>query len=680
MKRMKRLTALTSALLSLTIMLSSCGGAAPIEKVDSSGAAESSASVTSDEKSEASEKDTKEPTAVQSADDDTSGMTFKEAPMLEELVASGEIPPVEERLPEEPLISTADEIGKYGGTFRGAGFGPTHGQLDTEGFRFTGLLRLEPDLKTMTPMLLKEYTVNDDFTEWVLTLRKGLKWSDGEPFTSDALMFWYEDILLNEEVTPTVHDRYISGGEVMKMEAVDDETVKVSFAAPYPAFDVVMMNSCGPGEYMWAPRHYLENWHIKYNTEAEALAKEEGQESWVAAFNIHKDRGQTGTDCEAPDISPWLLREIDDQGNRYFHRNPYYFVVDKEGNQLPYIDEQVSVLVADAQTRTLKLMSGELHAAAENPLPVSEYTLYKDGEAQGDYTTYMFENTRGSDCAFTFNITHKDPVLRELFNDVKFREAMSLSIDRQQINEVLFFNRATIRAAVPPPDTSFMDDWMNDYMTEFDPEGAGERFDELGLEWDAAHAQRTRPDGSTLVLVLETTEEFAAMAEMVAEMWTEAGIKTEFKQQERSFMRERFLTNERDVQCFTFDSVAEFALRSNPEKIKPAWVRDELGFAPLYREWYDSDGASGEEPPQELQDFRAAVEEWQLLTPGSDEYIQAGKDILKTHTENLWYVGLTVAPRVVIISNTLGNTPDEGTFAGDYKFWFPFRGDAWYFK
>ena len=441
-----------------------------------------------------------------------------------------------------------------------------------------------------------------------------------------------------------------------------------------------MMNSCSPGEYMWAPRHYLEKWHTKYNTDADALAKEEGKEGWALAFTEHQDRAQTGVDTEAPDMTPWLLRQIDEQGNRYFDRNPYYFVVDKEGNQLPYIDQQISVLVADAQTRTLKLMSGELHAAAENPLPVKDYTLYKDGEEQGKYKVYMFDNTRGSDCSFTFNITHKDPVLREIFNNVKFREAMSLAIDRQQVNDVLYFSRATPRQAVPPANTSFMEDWMNDYMIEYDVEGANQRLDEIGLEWDAAKTQRLRPDGQPLQIVLESIEEFAPMAEMVAEMWTAVGVKTDFKQQERSFARERFQTNERDAQCFTFDSVAEFALRANPEKIMPAWVRDELGFASTYREWYDSNGAAGEEPPQELKDLRQAVIDWQIMTPGSDEYIAKGKEILTTHTNNLWYIGLTVAPRVVIISDTLGNTPTEGTFAGDYKFWYPFRGDAWYFK
>jgi peptide/nickel transport system substrate-binding protein len=544
--------------------------------------------------------------------------------------------------------------------------------------RFVGLLRIEPDLTTLRPFILKDYQANDDFTVWTLTLRKGMKWSDGTPFTSDAFKFWYEDILLNQEVTPAIGASWRSGDQVMTLETPDEVTVRCTFASSNPAFDIVILKTFNMG--MWAPRHYLEKWHIKYNPQANDIAKSEGFETWAQAFNLHKDKSQAQTDVNCPDIAPWVLSQIDAQGNKYFDRNPYYFVVDKAGNQLPYIDQQVGVIVADAQVRTLKLASGELHGAAENPLPVKDYTLYREGEQQGDYTTFLFDNSRGSDCSFTFNITHRDPVLREIFNNVKFREAMSLAINRQQINDVLYFGRAIIRQAVPPANTSFMEDWMNEYMAQYDLDGANQRLDEIGLRWNAGRTQRLRPDGRPLQIVLESTEEFTPMGEMVAEMWTAVGVKTDYKQNERTFARERFLTNERDAQCFTFDSAAEFALRADPSKIQPAFVRDELGFATQYRQWYDTNGATGEEPPQDLKYLRALVDEWIALAPTNPQYVEKGKEMLNIFTKNLWYIGLTVAPRVVIISNKLGNTPKEGTFAGDYSFWYPFRGDAWYFK
>ena len=604
--------------------------------------------------------------------------TAKEAPQLAEKVAKGELPPLAQRLPEEPFVTSASETGKYGGIYRGAHFGPAQGQVDTELLRMVGLLRIETDLRTMRPFLAKDVQANSDFTVWTITLRKGLKWSDGKPFTSADFKFWYDDILLNSEVTPAIAPSWKTGDNVMKLETPDELTVRCTFASSNPAFDIVLLKAFNLA--MYAPRHYLEKWHIKYNPQANDVAKSEGFETWAQAFNTHKDKSQAQTDVNCPDITPWVLSQVDAQGNKYFDRNPYYFVVDKAGNQLPYIDQQIGVIVADAQVRTLKLASGELHAAAENPLPVKDYTLYVQGEAQGDYTTYLFDNTRGSDCSFTFNITHKDPVLRKIFNDVRFREAMSLAINRQQVNDVLYFGKAVARQALPPANSAIMEPWMNEYMVKFDQDGANERLDAMGLNWNSAHTQRLRPDGRPLQIVLESTEEFTPMGEMVAEMWTAVGVRTSYKQNERTFERERFVTNDRDAQCFTFDVATEFALRGDPSKIRPPFVRDELGFATLYYDWYNTNGASGEEPPQELKDLRKLVDEWIVLAPSNPLYVEKGKQMMNIFAKNLWYIGLTVAPRVVMISNKLGNTPKEGTFANDYSFWYPYMGDAWYFK
>jgi len=622
------------------------------------------------------------PADVPDVDVDIDTMGFTEAPMLAEMVARGEIPPVHERLPIEPFISSAPEIGIFGGVYRGAGFGPTHGQLDTEAHRFVGLLRLEPDLVTMRPFLIRDWTVNDDFTVYTWYLREGLRWSDGELFTSADFSFWYNYILLNEELTPAIPARYIVDGQVMTMETPDDLTVVISFAAPNPAFDIVMLRSMFPGEKKWAARHYLEPFHVDHNPDAEANATAAGHENWVGYFTFRNNRTQSGTDVDAPALSPWILRRIDADGNRYFDRNPFYFVVDREGNQLPYIDQQVSVLVPDNQNRILRLMAGELHAAAENPLPVRDFTLYVEGETQGDYTVFLFDNTRGSDASVTFNLNHQDLVLREIFNDIRFRQAMSLAINRDMINEVLFFGRATVRqsAPPPPPNTSFVEDWMCNYMIDYDTQSANDLLDEVGLVWNSDQTQRMRPDGQPMFIVLETIEEFAPQAEMIAEMFTAVGVRSELRVQERALMRERFPTNERDAQVFTFDSATEFAMRANPDGIRPPWRSHEIGFAPLYYEWWQTGGASGLEPPQELQDLRDMVDRWIGLPPGTPEFVNLGREIAEIHTTNLWYIGTSVAPRVVIISNLLGNTPTEGTFAGDYGFWFPFRGDAWFFR
>ena len=608
--------------------------------------------------------------------------TYGESPLLTAEVEAGNLPPVEERLPAEPYVSKAEEIGVYGGTFRGAGFGPTHGQLDTEGMRFVGLLRILPDTATTEPFILKDFAISDDFTEYTLYLREGMKWSDGEPFTADDFVFWYEAIASNVDLRSNLVTGISNADmwDTASISKIDDTTVLVKFEVPMPSF-VVKMQKGNANNWIWAPKHYLEQYHPDYNDQAEELAKSEGYDSWYACFAAHADRGQTNTTDFGPDITPFVLYNVDKDGNKYFKRNPYYFVVDQAGNQLPYIDEQICVIVADSQTRTLKLINGELDAAGENPLPVSDYTLYQDNAEKGNYTVYLFDNSRGSDNAFTFTQTLEDPTLRELFTNVTFREAMSLAIDRDVINETLYFGLATVRQAVPPANTSFYEDWMGDYMIEYDPDGAKERIESLGCTMgnDGIYLM---PDGRPFNIILESTEEFVAVGEMVAEMWTDIGVKTTFKQQERSFARERYATNEREAQVFTFDNVAEPSLYAEKfDKIRPPFGEMiEIGQAPLWAEWFNSNGEKGEEPPAEILELREKIDRECSLVQGTDEYLALGKEILTFMTQQLYFIGTTVAPRVIILNNKLGNTPTEGIFANDYNFWYPFNCDAWYFK
>lgn len=607
---------------------------------------------------------------------------YKEAPMPAEMVANGELPAIEERLPEEPAVVEVDEIGIYGGTYVGAAFGPSSGQVDTEGLRFQSILTIEEDLKTFKPNLIKDYTVNEDSTEYTLTLRKGMKWSNGDAFTTADWMFWYEDILMNTDVNPSVDVSYCANGKPMTYEAVDEYTLVIRFEEPNPAFQIIMARySTNPIRTFFAPKEYLSQYHIKYNPDADALAKEEGYESWILCFKAHLDNSQAQTDCNAPDVYPWVLDRIDSNGNKFFARNPYYHVVDQEGNQLPYIDEQEALIVQDKDVRNLKLISGEILAAGENPLPLSDYSMLKENEANGDYTVYLFENTRGSDCAFTFNITDQDENLREIFNNVKFRQAMSYALDRNTINETLYYGKGTVRQATASADTSFMKEEFETAFLEYDVDKANALLDECGYVWNDAHTVRLMPNGEEFNLVLETIEEFVPMSEMACEYWTAVGIKTTLKQDERTYYLEKSVANEVHIKAFTMDSVGEFNLRSGSfSRLRPGNAFDDLEFMQAYKDYWDSNGANGEQPPQEIDDLRNDCLRFGTMTTDDPEYATLGESILQRISDQCWFIGVTVSPRLVIISNRLGNTPTEGTFANDYNFWKPYRGDTWYFK
>ena len=602
---------------------------------------------------------------------------YKEAPQLAELVKAGKLPPVDQRLPSEPkVVKPLKEVGKYGGTQRGPAYGPKIGQLDTHALRRQALLCWETDLKTISPNLLKDYKASEDYKTWTLTLRKGTKYSDGTPLTADDFMFWYEDILQNKDLTPTLPVIYAPGGTLMKLTKVDDLTLKVEFANPNPNFDLTMVVAY-ENNAMFAPKHYLKQWHIKYNDKANDVAKAEKFDSWGQAFLYHVDRFQSQQDTKLPDITPWTLSKIDDLGNKYFDRNPYYWAVDTAGNQLPYIDGQIAVMVKDKDVRNLKLIAQELDNAGENPLPLSDFTLYKENETKGNYKVYLFDNTRGGDVGIGLNLTHKDPVLRQIFNDIRFRQAMSLAINRKQVNDVRAFGKGLIRQATIPPSVSFYEKWMGDYYIEYSPEKANALLDEMGLKWDAAKKVRMRPDGKPLEIIMETWEEFAPFAEMVAEYWTQVGVKTTMKQEERSLWDQRLAANEIDATADPYDSVAEPALRARSmTRLRPGGDTQ----MPLWKSWFASGGKQGEEPPQKYKDLYALCDKFAVAKPGSDEYMKLGKEIATKYTQDLSRIGIYLAPRVIIFSNKLGNVPTEGTFANDYGFWDPYRGDQWYFK
>lgn len=615
---------------------------------------------------------------VVSEESEVTPSTYNEAPMLTALVQQGQLPPVEERLPEEPLvIRPFNEIGQYGGEQRGAHFGPQTGQLDTEALRMQSLLFIEPDLQTLSPNILKSYEHSEDFRTWTLTLRRGMKWSDGAPFTADDFMFWYEDIFLNTDLTPAPQVVYVSAGEPMIMSKVDDVTLRVEFAAPNPNFDLTMSKSYWNAR-MFAPRHYLEQWHINYNEQANDLARSENFDNWVLAFQFHNAFAQNQQDTNLPDITPWILSRIDELGNNYYSRNPYYWVVDTEGNQLPYIDRQVGVLVRDAQVRTLQFISRDLDNAGENPLPVSDFTLYVENEDRGDYRVFLFDNSRGNDVGVSFNQTHRDPVLKEIFQDVRFRQALSLAINRQQINDILYFGRASNRQATIPPVVSFYEDWMGNHFADYNVELADSLLDEMGLQWDAARQVRLRPDGRPLELSLECWTEFCPHSEMIAEMFTAVGVRTSMQQIERTLWLQRNQANEADLYAHPYDAIAEPNLRAaSCGRIRPLGADS---YAPAWRTWYNTGGEQGDEPTAENQQIMALCDQFSTSIPGSEEYMRIGNELATLYTNQLYTLGVAVAPRVIIISNRLGNTPTEGMFSGDYMFWVPYRGDQWYIK
>jgi len=593
----------------------------------------------------------------------TIGM-FNEAPMLADMVAAGELPPVEERLPERGdimVVQPRESIGTYGGEITFNATNPT--SFGNTGFTAWDqhLTGFSTNWEIIFPEIAKSVELSDDLTTATITLRRGMKWSDGVLVTADDVMFWYENIILHPDL-PNMPSSLTPGGTPIVIEKLDDFTVTFTSAQANPALPIVVARSSQG--FPLAPRHYLEQWHLDFNEDAQALAESEGYDTWAGAFQFHMN-GQTGQndfDPDLPVLKPWKLDEVDDFGNKFYVRNPYYWKVDTEGNQLPYIDGQVRLLLGEPEVVILNVQAGEIDYGFYN-LEVRDLPVLKAGEADGDYTTILWPADQGAMSKYQFNITVSDPVLNEIFNDLRFRQAMSVAINRNEINDVLFFGQAVPRQWGVSSASAFYEDWMGSYYAEYDPDQAHALLDEMGLAM-GDDGIRLRPDGEPLSIVLWDAINRIPMSELVAEYWEAVGVNVEINPSTREAFKQALLANEVHASVWFADVVSEKDLYQRPIWLGPPYGIDStpVGGGLAWRQWGLSGGTEGEEPPPYQLAQMEMIAEWQLTEIGSEEYLELGKTLVANTVENMFHIGpVGEAPEVFIRSNRLRNfTPVEG--------------------
>lgn len=607
---------------------------------------------------------------------------YKEAPALAELVKAGKLLPADKRLPEEPLvIKPLDKVGKYGGKLSSVVADPTGDLMEVEGSMGRGMAGRPYDLQTIIPWAVKSWKLSDDRKELAVQMRKGLKWSDGTPLTTADVRFWYEDIFLNTDLTPKIDGKWAPGGKPMAIKISDDYNFTITFEKAYPAILDFLPNLTP-----WSPKHYLAQWHIKHNDKANDLARSEKFDSWVAAFQFHATTAQQQQDVKLPTLNPWAFEKQDQQGNRIYNRNPYYWMVDTEGNQLPYADTIERIVVENREVLTAKVLAGEgTHHSWF--LSLANYPLYKQNEAKGNYTTNLYPDLRASECGFCFNYTHKDEVLRKLFNELKWRQAMSHAINRAEINELRFAGQGVPRQPIMHPGATGYKEGMDQYYTRYDVDMANKLLDELGLKWDADKKFRLRPDGKPLALTMEVDAGRADLIEvcnLIKGYWAKVGINVSVKGEDQQFFMQRMRANDHDIGVWAIGGSSEVYSRQNePIRYRPPWhwTNTPLG-GPLWRQWFDTNGKEGLEPPDIIKKLWDITEQWRQEPLGSDRYRQLSEQMLQINAENCWCIGTVgLVPRVGIIKNTVRNAPKKGQILSiEYNMWTYYLPEQWYFE
>jgi len=421
---------------------------------------------------------TKAPTATAPAQ---ASAKYKEAPALAELVKAGKLPPVEQRLPQNPVVvKPVESIGIYGGAWK-IFFDNVSRVGDIGDFTNIALLRWNRTQNGSDPCIAESWEVKADGKEFVIHLRKGLKWSNGQPFTADDIMFWWEDIIGNKDLTPVPPYWMISPSQKLgTITKIDDATVSYTFDQPHALFIVYITKEL----WSYAPKHYLKAFHPKYVAQAELdkMAQDAKLANWVALFQSKSASNPQTYGMSNPDMPtlyPWYNTVAPPAERFVYARNPYFWAVDTEGNQLPYIDS-VDARVVQPEVINLKIIAGEPNFQVSRAQAFKDMPLYMQYADQNEYEVYQWGDLQISEAAVWINQTCPDPVDRKIFQDKRFRIAMSVAINRERINQTLYSGLGKPTAATLPPVESkvYKEEYAKAY-TQYDPAMANKLLDEM---------------------------------------------------------------------------------------------------------------------------------------------------------------------------------------------------------
>ncbi len=598
---------------------------------------------------------------------------FRESPALAARVKAGTLPPVSERLPADPIVvEPLESVGRYGGTAIVFTTGNTN---LGEGAILNNVeppLRIGPEVRRVLPNYAESWQWSEGGKVLTLRLREGIRWSDGHPVTANDYTFWFEKVYGNRDITPIQSPPW----DTAEITKVDRYTVRFRFERPNPFF---LNELAHHGQYYIRPGHYLKQFHPDYVPKAklEAKARELGFHDWVAYFG--KMQSLTDPEVDCPSLQAYVVAQ---QGLSLlvFERNPYYPKVDTAGNQLPYIDRIQAMVVQNREMMTAKACTGQATLAGQQT-ETSDIPLFKRGEAKCGYTTYIWNRLHGVDVAIQPNLTCPDERLRAIFRDVRFRRALSLAIDRGEINQMLYFGHATPRQTTVIPSSRFYEKRFATAYTRHDPAEARRLLDEMGLRDRDGDGRREGPDGRALSPTLEWTPMETPKGptmELVIAHWRAVGLDIRLKQITGGLQSERARANLMDMTLWHADRTTDILFPPEPFWFVPMRRNWEVSIWPRWALWYLSSGEKGAEP---VGAAREVLDAWIEMRTCMDEArrLELGKRILAAQAENLWTIGTVgLAPHPLVVKNELRNVPRRGYWGWDNRWSFPYHPETWY--
>ena len=624
---------------------------------------------------------------------------FSESPMLADKVKAGTLPAAKDRLPENPKVidSLSGDKGVYSTNLKVGfvGSDPAWGIFNfLDGFE--SLVTWAPTFDKIEMSLAESIDVSPDAKTYTIHLRKGLKWSDGEPYTADDIMFFIDDVIFDKDLSPSGPSLdFVPPAQIkdFKAKKIDDTTVEFDYAQPYGTFFYSIATWGGRSLLMY-PKHYLMKYHKKYNDKVDDLVKADGSVTdWMALFyKMGPDNwGNPGrwfdnSAVGVPTMNPWILKTPLGSGTQIvLERNPYYWKVDAQGNQLPYFDTVTGISYQDNQTRTLAMLNGDIDFMKDPPS--SDRTLFYDAVDQNKPIVIKNPKSDGANTAsIHFNLSIADPVKAEVFNSKDFRVGMSYAINRPEIIKVVFADQGEPSQIAPLKDSPLYLAGMETQYTEYDVAKANEALDKI-MPKKGADGFRLGPDGKPFKLTFTVQNDlgfgpyYVQLGELLVGYWKAVGVNTILDSEAGKQHDQNKKKNLLEAEIYTGEGGAGLTGILDPRYYIPfeaagTWNQ---GWAI----WYHPDG-TGEsvsvEPPQWAKDARAKFDD---VTKEAtlDGQVAKMKIVLQEAMDRFYLIGISRPGSMYYPFNAkLGGIPDtwyDGWNEGATKL---LRPEQWFMK
>jgi peptide/nickel transport system substrate-binding protein len=605
-----------------------------------------------------------------------------ESPLLGPLVAGGKLPPQADRLPKQPLVADMLErqrsIGQYGGDIRTLIAKPR----DLRYITVSGYTRLVgyDEAINLEPDILLDVD-NEGDRSFTFVLREGHRWSDGQPFTTEDFRFYWEDVALNSELSPAGPPAFLLvDGKPPKVEILDATHIRYSWSKPNPGFLPWLANP--RPDWIYSPAHYLKQFHKKYGDIAKltAMAKDRQMKSWATLYNKLDDPYEA-SNPDMPTLDPWRVLTKAPAQQFIFERNPYFHRVDPQGQQLPYVDRIVANVASTGLFAT-KANAGEVDLLSRG-ISTGDIPMLKGGEAWHNYRTLAWPIAKGSAFALYPNLTCNDPVWRALNRDVRYRRALSLSIDRRVLNNTLYFRRGIEGNNTVVPSSALYSEEDRKAWATFDPKLANQLLDEVGLDKREGSGTRLLPDGRIAEVIVEVSGEAGDLIdalEITSEFWADVGIKMVIKPEDDGALNQRAFAGQTVMVAKPGLDLALATAVMSPGELAP--IRQDNMAWPKWGQFAQTMGAAGEKVDMpEAQQLLDLYEQWMNATTLNDK-TQIWRRMLSIHADQQFSIGTVQgALQPIVVTKTLQNIPKKAIYS-----WEPtaqlgaYRVDEFYYE